>query len=162
MSAKRERITRLYLPDCPWGPRCQEERRTLSVSSLRSTCWASEGSVRPSWMRPGASWKGHGWACPWEPVEKSSSNTPVATRILRIFLLFFIIHSLPSLFLSFRRFHFFLIFLLGVFSSFAMESPSILIDFTALWKSLELDGLKENRYDDVWQRGYTLVFIMET
>lgn len=69
MSAKRERITRLYLPDCPWGPRCQEERRTLSVSSLRSTCWASEGSVRPSWMRPGASWKGHGWA-----------NLPMGTR----------------------------------------------------------------------------------
>lgn len=69
MSAKRERITRLYLPDCPWGPRCQEARRTLSVSSLRSTCRASEGSARPSWMRPGATWKSHGWA-----------NLPMGTR----------------------------------------------------------------------------------
>lgn len=118
MNAKRERITRLYLPDCPWGPRCQEERRTLSVSSLRSTCRASEGSVRPSWMRPGASWKSHGWAnlpmgTRGEVLIKHPRGYAHLTNLSPL-----LHHSLAlslslSLFLSFRRFHFFLIFLLG-------------------------------------------------
>lgn len=87
-----------------------------------------------------------GPTCPWEPVEKSSSNTPVATRILRIFFLFFIIHSFLSL-SSFSSFPFFSSHVLTRrFLVFRNGKPSrVLIDFTVLWKSLELNGLKENR-----------------
>lgn len=80
----------------PWGPRCQEERRTLSVSSLRETFLLPSAPLRPpslscslSCARESdrrdhrcvfllnavpctASWKGAmggPTCCPWEPME---------------------------------------------------------------------------------------------
>lgn len=138
MSAKRERITRLYLPDCPWGPRCQEERRTLSVSSLRSTRWAS---VRPSWMHPGCivkkPWVGqpaHG--NPW----RSPHQTPPWLRASYVSSSSSSHHSLLSLSLPpFSSFPPFFSYSYSAFSHLSRRKAltGVLIDFTALWKFLE-------------------------
>lgn len=87
---------------------------------------ASEGSVRPSWMRSGASWKSHGWA-----------NLPMGTRrevlirhprgyahLTNLPPLLHIIHFCPSLFLPFRRFHFFSHILTRRFLIFRNGKPS--------------------------------------
>jgi len=152
MSAKRERITRLYLPDCPWGPRCQEERRTLSVSSLRSTCRALEGLVRLSWMRPGASWKSHGWAnlpmgtCGEVLIKHPRGYAHLTNLSSSSFTLF------PLSFSFFVVSTFFLF--LYSYSAFShLSQRKALTSFDWFHSSVKIsrvvDGLKENHYD-VW------------
>lgn len=59
MSAKRERITRLYLPGRRASP-LSEERRTLSVSSLAAV--PSECVLGNPWVGQPAPWEPAAWA----------------------------------------------------------------------------------------------------
>lgn len=163
MSAKRERITRLYLPDCPWGPRCQEERRTLSVSSLRSMALGIGGIgaslLNASWCIVKKPWVGqpaHGnpWRSPHQtpPWLRASYESSSSSSHHSLFSL-----SLPP----FSSFPLFFSYSYSAFSHLSQRKAltGVLIDFTALWKSLEsgrLEGKSLRRRLTTRMLGYSL------
>lgn len=90
-----------------------------------------------------------GPTCPWEPVEKSSSNTPVATRISTN-LPSLLHHSLFFLSLS-SSFHFFL-YSYQAFSHLSQRKDftGVLIDFHSSVEISRVGWLEEKSlYDDV-------------
>lgn len=160
------------------GPRCQEERRTLSVSSLYETFLLSPSlpprplrargpivgivGVCSSWMRPVcASWKGAmggPTCCPWEPTEtRVPHQTPPWLRARLTESSTAASSFSPSSSFILRATILFPPSYSSIHFSRRQDLTGVLIDFMVLWRAPR--PRKKNRYDDIMSRQVYLELI---